>query len=54
VKRVTLKDALKSYHELATNETYSWPLSSFVPGVLARFDLPDCHAALKAKGLTFA
>jgi dienelactone hydrolase len=53
VKRVTLKDALKSFHEIATSETYSWPLSSFVPGVLFKFDLPDCHEALKNKGLAF-
>jgi len=53
VKRVTLKDALKSYHEVATNELYRWPLSSFVPDSLLRFDLPDCHAALKAKNLAF-
>ncbi|MFO0805894.1 MAG: prolyl oligopeptidase family serine peptidase [Gemmataceae bacterium] len=53
VKRVTLKDALKSYHEIATNETYNWPLSSFAPGVLSKFDLPDCHESLKKKGLAF-
>ena len=53
VKRVTLKDALKSYHEVATNELYRWPLSSFVANPLLSFDLPDCHAALEAKNLTF-
>lgn len=53
VKRVTLKDALKSYKEIAESETYAWPLSSFVPGVLSKFDLPDCHESLKKKGLAF-
>jgi cephalosporin-C deacetylase-like acetyl esterase len=51
VKRVTLKDALKSYKDVAETEIYRWPLSSFVPGVLGRFDLPACYAALKAKNL---
>jgi hypothetical protein len=32
-------------------EHYSWPLSSFVPGVLEKFDLPDCYQALKRKKL---
>jgi dienelactone hydrolase len=51
VKRITLKDALKSYKEIAESETYSWPLSSFVPDVLAKFDLPECHESLKQKAL---
>jgi hypothetical protein len=28
-----------------------WPLSAFVPGVLEKFDLPDCYRALEAKKL---
>ena len=52
VKRVTLKHALKSYRELAASETYDWPLSSFLPDVLSRFDLPEFHAVL-GKRLTF-
>ena len=49
VKRVTLHNALLSYHELTQVPVYSWPLSSFVFGVLKDFDLPDCHRLLKAK-----
>ena len=51
VTRVTLKNALTSYADVAQAETYTWPLSSFVPGVLAAFDLPDCYKALEAKKL---
>ncbi|GAB4139766.1 MAG: hypothetical protein Tsb009_08870 [Planctomycetaceae bacterium] len=51
VKQVTLKNALTSFHDLATHEFYDWPLSSFVPNVLGSFDLPDCYAALKSKKL---
>jgi hypothetical protein len=51
VVRVTLKNALTSYQEVAETETYRWPLSAFVPGVLETFDLPDCYRALQAKKL---
>ena len=51
VTRVTLKNALTSYTEVATSETYVWPLSSFLPGVLAEFDLPDCYRVLEGKKL---
>jgi hypothetical protein len=51
VKQVTLKNALTSYKDIATSETYTWPLSSFVPGVLSSFDLPDCYKTLEAKKL---
>jgi cephalosporin-C deacetylase-like acetyl esterase len=51
VARVTLKNALTSYTDVATSETYDWPLSAFVPGVLAAFDLPDCYRALEGKRL---
>lgn len=51
VTRVTLKNALTSYADIARAETYTWPLSGFVPGVLTSFDLPDCYAALEAKKL---
>ncbi|WP_439620710.1 alpha/beta hydrolase family protein [Gemmata sp.] len=51
VKRVTLKNALTSYRDVATTETYNWPLSAFVPDVLSTFDLPDCYKVLEAKGL---
>src|SRR5262249_50613803 len=51
IAQVTLKNALTSYREVAESETYDWPLSSFVPGVLESFDLPDCYRALRSKGL---
>jgi dienelactone hydrolase len=51
VVQVTLKNALTSYRAVAESESYTWPLSSFVPGVLEKFDLPDCYAALQSKHL---
>jgi hypothetical protein len=51
VKQVTLKNALTSYSDIAESETYSWPLSSFVPNILKYFDLPDCYKILKSKNL---
>jgi len=46
VKQVTLKNALSSYAEVAESKTYHWPLSSLLPGVLKKFDLPDCYREL--------
>ena len=51
VKQLTLKHALTSWSSIAETEHYKWPLSSFVPGVLKSFDLPDCYRALAAKHL---
>ncbi len=51
VKRVTLKHALTSWTSVAATEHYKWPLSSFGPGVLKSFDLPDCYRSLAAKNL---
>jgi hypothetical protein len=51
VKQVTLKNALTSYHAVATSEEYKWPLATLLPGVLEKFDLADCYRALAAKGL---
>jgi len=51
VTRVTLKHPLTSYSAVAETEDYAWPLSSFLPGVLEEFDLPDCYRALEAKRL---
>lgn len=48
VTQVTLKNALTSYSAIAESDGYKWPLSSFVPGVLYRFDLPDCYRELEA------
>jgi cephalosporin-C deacetylase-like acetyl esterase/biopolymer transport protein ExbD len=47
VDRVTLKNALTSYSAIAESETYDWPLSSFLHGVLDKFDLPDCYRELE-------
>ncbi len=46
VTEVTLLDGLTSYQEIAQSEEYAWPLSMFLPGVLARFDLPDVYREL--------
>lgn len=51
VVQVTLKNALRSYADVAGAVDYNWPLSSFVPGVLETFDLPDCYEQLKKKNL---
>jgi dienelactone hydrolase len=51
VVQVTLKNALRSYAALAETEHHGWPLSMMLPGVLARFDLPDCYKALGPKKL---
>ena len=49
VVQVTLKNALASYSAVAESETYHWPLSSFIPAVLEKFDLPDCYRVLVEK-----
>jgi hypothetical protein len=49
VTQVTLKHALTSYSDIAESESYNWPLASFLPEVIKRFDLPDCYAALSSK-----
>jgi hypothetical protein len=51
VTQVTLINALTSYSDIAENEEYNWPVSSFVPGVLKTFDLPDCYRELASKNL---
>ena len=51
VVQVTLKNALTSYADIAQSETYQWPLSSLVPDVLEKFDLPECYAELSGKKL---
>ncbi len=51
VKQVTLKNAPTSYSDIAESETYAWPLSALVPGILESFDLPDCYRALQNKKL---
>ena len=51
VARVTLKNALSSYTEVAESRDYRWPLSAFAAGVLNSFDLPDCYRELRKKNL---
>lgn len=51
VVQVTLKHALTSYSAMAEAEDYNWPLSTFLPGVLKKFDLPGCYRALAMKKL---
>jgi dienelactone hydrolase/pimeloyl-ACP methyl ester carboxylesterase len=51
IRRVTLKHALTSYADIASAERSRWPLSSMIPGVLAKFDLPDVYRELKSKRL---
>ena len=51
VVRVTLKNALTSYGDIAEARDYRWPLSALPPGVLTSFDLPDCYRELKKKNL---
>ena len=52
VAQVTLKNAPTSYHAIATSDDYKWPLAVLPPGVLEKFDLPDCYRELAAKKLT--
>jgi hypothetical protein len=51
VTRVTLQKSPTSYADLASSEIYKWPPSSFVPGVLERFDLTDVYRELAEKKL---
>lgn len=50
VTALHLHNALGSYAEPAESENYDWPLSSFLPGVLKQFDLPDLYAAIQSRG----
>ncbi len=49
IERVTLKNALTSYADLAESEAYAWPLSSLVPDILKHVDLPDIYDLLRAE-----
>ncbi len=51
VTRVTLKQALTSFADVAESADYQWPLSTLVPGILTAFDLPDCYRVLAKKQL---
>lgn len=52
IRRVTLKNALASYTDVARAEDYQWPYAALLPDVLTRFDLPDVYRALQSKSLT--
>ncbi len=45
-RKVTLLNALGSWHELTQAAVYEWPASSLLHGVLEKFDLPDCLGAV--------
>ncbi len=49
VESVVLKGSPGSYKTLAEARFYKWPLSSFLPGALEVFDLPDIRRELGAK-----
>ncbi len=51
VGKVILKNALRSYSDIAESTFYNWPLSAFPMGVLQHFDLPDCYRELERKDL---
>jgi len=51
VKQVTLKDALRSFHDLTQTPVTAWPLSVFPESILKSLDLPDCFNILKQKRL---
>ena len=42
IKRITLHNALLSFHELTQDPRYQWPQSAMVFGILKHFDIPDC------------
>ncbi len=52
IQQVTLKNALASYTSLLNIEDYRWPYAAMLPGVVSQFDLPDCYAELRTRGLT--
>jgi cephalosporin-C deacetylase-like acetyl esterase len=49
VKTVTLRDRLESWHSVAVEEHYEWPLSHMIFGVLRDWDLPDVWKALEGR-----
>ena len=51
ITRVTLKHALTSFHDLATNADQQWPYATMLTDALRHFDLPDVYAKLEAKQL---
>jgi hypothetical protein len=51
IGKVVLKNAPRSWAEIAEAEDYNWPLALLVPGVLRHFDLPDCYRELERRQL---
>ena len=51
VVQATLKNALRSFAEVAETEDYRWPYAALLPGVLLHFDLPDCYKLLAQQQL---
>ena len=51
IESVTLINPLLSFHELTQTPVYTWPLSTFIPGVLEHFDMPDVFRVLEEKHL---
>lgn len=49
VGKITLHEPLESWHSIAIEEHYEWPLSHMLFGVLNTWDLPDVWAALKSR-----
>ena len=49
IKKVTLSERLESWHSIATEEHYEWPLSHMVFGVLKDWDLPDVWSSLESR-----
>lgn len=49
VDLVTVHQRLESWHSLATEEHYQWPLSHMLFGVLRTWDLPDVWKALETR-----
>jgi len=44
-----LNQRLESWHSIATEEHYQWPLSHMLFGVLRTWDLPEVWKALESK-----
>jgi pimeloyl-ACP methyl ester carboxylesterase len=51
VRQVTLRNGLRSFHELTQTDVYDWPASALPWNVLSHFDLPDVYRALRGKKL---
>ena len=49
VKLVNLDNRLESWHSLATEEHYQWPLSHMLFGVLKTWDLPEVWKSLESR-----